>query len=263
MSLHVYVSFVLCFIVLPVRAGEKLTSLKVGSEVYSNVTVTRVTATDVFFMHARGVGNAKLKNLDPEWQKHFRYDPEKANEAAKKQAAASAQYHREVATAKPPLVAPKAEAKPDPATAEVDIKVSKINARSFLGQLAPKFAVEKWVTETPNTSGKYVLIDFWATWCGPCRQSIPHLNALQRKFAERLIIIGLSDETEQTVRGMKSPKIDYSVAVDTQGRMLHAVEVTGIPHAMLIDPQGIVRFEGMPSYLTEQGLERLLDKYSR
>jgi hypothetical protein len=61
---------------------------------------------------------------------------------------------------------------------------------------------------------------------------------------------------------MTSPKIDYYVGIDTQARTMRMVEVKGIPHAMLMDPKGIVRFEGMPEYLTEDGLARLIAKYA-
>jgi hypothetical protein len=68
----------LCLITLTTRADEFLTVLKVNGDVYSNLTVTTVTPTDVFFTHARGVGNAKLKNLNPEMQGHFHYDAAKS-----------------------------------------------------------------------------------------------------------------------------------------------------------------------------------------
>jgi cytochrome c biogenesis protein CcmG, thiol:disulfide interchange protein DsbE len=110
--------------------------------------------------------------------------------------------------------------------------------------------------------GKFVLVDFWATWCGPCRQSIPHLNDLQAKFKDRLVVIGLSNENPDDIRKMSSPEMNYAVGTDTQARTMSMVEVRGIPHAILIDPQGIVRFEGVPVYLTEEGLERLLAKYA-
>jgi hypothetical protein len=61
---------------------------------------------------------------------------------------------------------------------------------------------------------------------------------------------------------MKSPKIDYHVAIDPRATTKRAVEVRGIPHAMLIDPKGIVRFEGHPGYLSADGVAGLLAKYS-
>ena len=69
--------FVLCLagLTLPVFADEKLPLLKVGSQTYSNVTVTTVSVTDIYFVSSQGMGNAKLKELDPAWQKHFHYDP--------------------------------------------------------------------------------------------------------------------------------------------------------------------------------------------
>ena len=61
---------------------------------------------------------------------------------------------------------------------------------------------------------------------------------------------------------MTSPRMSYTVATDAQARTKRLVEVRGIPHAMLIDPKGIVRFEGMPHYLGANDLERLMAKYS-
>src|SRR4051812_26135981 len=78
--------------------------------------------------------------------------------------------------------------------------------QSVLNQKAPENGVEKWLTGQPETKGKFVLIDFWATWCPPCRESIPELNEIQRKFAGKLVVIGLSDETEARVRAMTTPK---------------------------------------------------------
>ena len=81
---------------ISVLADENLPVIKAGSEVYSNVTVTIVTHTDVFFTYNNGAGmaNVKLKNLDPDLQKHFHYNPAKAGEVEKKQAQANAEYHK-------------------------------------------------------------------------------------------------------------------------------------------------------------------------
>lgn len=136
-------------------------------------------------------------------------------------------------------------------------------AKPFLGKPAPDFVVEKWLTAEPDRKGKFVLIDFWATWCGPCRKAIPELNALQKKFGDRLVVIGVSDESEAKVRAMKEPQIQYASAIDAEGRMKKALGVTGIPHVIIVDPAGIVRWEGFPLLdgfeLNERAVEQVME----
>jgi cytochrome c biogenesis protein CcmG, thiol:disulfide interchange protein DsbE len=138
-------------------------------------------------------------------------------------------------------------------------------AKSVLNQPAPDLVVEKWLTAKPETQGKFVRIDFWATWCPPCRKAIPELNAFNKKFGDKLVVIGVSDENEQAVRKMTDPKMEYASAIDTQARTKKQIEVKGIPHVILIDPKGIVRWEGFPflsgHQLTESVIEELLKKY--
>lgn len=241
------------------RAEEKIPYLKVGVDHYTNVVVTSVTDTDIYFKHDGGMSNARLKKLSPELQERFGYEPTKSAAAEKQQAEANRTARKEIAAKAAPATKPANATTPTPA----DIPVAKISAASFLGKAPPKLVVEKWLTPQPDLSGKFVLIDFWATWCGPCRQSIPHLNELQAKFKDKLVVIGLSEEPEAAVRKMKSPKMDYAVASDTAGTMSNAMSVRGIPHAIILDPQGIVRFEGHPAYLNEKNLAGLLAKYAK
>jgi cytochrome c biogenesis protein CcmG, thiol:disulfide interchange protein DsbE len=264
MQRKIFVLSVACLIAVAAKAAERIPLLKVGSETYSNVVVTTVTTTDVFFSHSRGMGNAKLKNLDPETQKRFGFNATKAQEAEKKQADANLAFRKDLSTR--PATVTRRESAASQSSGETivagDIPVREIHALSFRGRTAPRFVVEKWLTSRPDTTGKFVLIDFWATWCGPCRASIPELNKLHAKFADKLVIIGLSDESENDVRAMKSPKIDYNVAIDTSASMKTAVGVRGIPHALILDPNGVVRYEGHPGYLNERNIAGLLAKYS-
>src|SRR5215471_6584944 len=80
-------------------ADEHLDTFKAGGETYTNVTVTKVTATHVYFMHSQGLGDARLKDLMPALQKHFHYNPSAAAAAETKRAQESAAYRQNLLSA--------------------------------------------------------------------------------------------------------------------------------------------------------------------
>jgi cytochrome c biogenesis protein CcmG/thiol:disulfide interchange protein DsbE len=141
----------------------------------------------------------------------------------------------------------------------------KMWAKSYIGKQAPEFIVEEWISDVPEMKKKFILIDFWATWCGPCKKAIPELNLFQTEFQDDLIVIGISDENKEKVLNQVQPKIEYFNAIDPLKRLKSLYEVTGIPHCVLIDPNGIVRWEGWPQQkgfeLTAQVIKEIIAEY--
>jgi thiol-disulfide isomerase/thioredoxin len=250
----------LAFFALAARADEHWPTLRIGGNTYRNVTVTRGSATDIYFSPSQGMGNARLKDPDAALQKHF---GDEASTAEPAQAQAGAAFQQQLP--RPPAPRPDREDAPPSgsAAADDDFVAPRLFARSIRGRSAPDLVAERWLTDRPDTSGKFVLIDFWATWCVPCRRSIPELNEFSARFKDHLVVIGISDEPESVIRKMRDPHIDYAVASDPRRRMFDTLKVRSMPHCLLVDPNGIVRYEGMPDLLDDARLQHFLNKYGR
>jgi thiol-disulfide isomerase/thioredoxin len=103
------------------------------------------------------------------------------------------------------------------------------------------------------TIDKVHIIEFWATWCPPCKESAPILSALQQKYPDQLRIIGITDELESTVipyLATSGESISYTIALDPDGQIQEAyikgIGEEGIPWAFLIDTQGKLVWVGHP-----------------
>jgi thiol-disulfide isomerase/thioredoxin len=111
---------------------------------------------------------------------------------------------------------------------------------------APEFAVKEIDGSTVNLAamrGKVVLLNFWATWCGPCRMEVPDLVELQKKYEGRLQVIGLvvDDADDEAVRKFaKRYSINYPVAIATDEMRMQFGGVPALPTSFIIDAQGRV-----------------------
>lgn len=138
-----------------------------------------------------------------------------------------------------------------------------------LGDQAPALDIANWIkgdaVELGAGKGSEIyVVEFWATWCGPCRTSIPHLTEMQQKFKDKgVTIIGISAESAATIEPFvkkMGKKMDYSVAADrnrkTNAAYMQAFGVNGIPHAFVIGKQGDIVWHGHPM----SGLDKVLDQ---
>ncbi len=113
--------------------------------------------------------------------------------------------------------------------------------------LAPDFTLKTLDGQEITLSqlkGKVVLLDFWATWCGPCRESIPHLIQLYNDYREKgLELIGVDvdkGDVETVRRFVKSMDIPYPIVVAPDD-VVRSYRVNGIPATILIDKEGNIR----------------------
>jgi thiol-disulfide isomerase/thioredoxin len=116
------------------------------------------------------------------------------------------------------------------------------------------------IVSLADVRGSAVLLEFWATWCGPCRAQIPHLNALHAQYADRgLVVLGsnLGEKQAAVDAFIKANNMAYAIGFD-DGAAKKAYGVVGIPHAVLIDPDGVLVWAGHPGKLAAADVERAL-----
>jgi thiol-disulfide isomerase/thioredoxin len=140
-----------------------------------------------------------------------------------------------------------------------------------LGDPAAPLAIAEWVKGSPvkladGKGKKLYVVEFWATWCPPCRTSIPHLTEMQKQFKDKdVVFIGVTDEKANVVKPFvekMGDKMDYVVAIDqdkkTSAVYMKAYGINGIPHAFIVDKEGKVAWQGHPMAGLDKAIEEIL-----
>lgn len=168
-------------------------------------------------------------------------------------------------SAQPAKPAAKQPAKPADKHAEATPKAGKL----AVGDKAPEFKVEKFVKGKEVTGfekGHFYVVEFWATWCGPCKEQFPHMSAMQKEYEKKNVtFIGVNvweDKTydagtltkvEKFVKD-QGDKMSYTVAYDGKEKhmdkaWMQAAGREGIPSAFLVDGDGKIAWIGHPGEL--------------
>jgi len=148
---------------------------------------------------------------------------------------------------------------------EIDRLLSEINIK--LGKIAPNFSVDLLTGKKislSDFSGKYVFIDFWGSWCGPCRQEIPNIKMLYNSLSrDKLEIIGLAQDDETKLRDyIRDEKIEYPNALAPK-ELLAKYGITRYPTSFLINPKGkIVRMDIRGADSMELIIEEIKDYFN-
>lgn len=140
-----------------------------------------------------------------------------------------------------------------------------------VGDKAPEINVTNYIENIPQdkyVKGKYILLEFWATWCGPCLGAVPHLNTLREKYKERGDILFLSmtyEEPEKILKTLKRIQFKTSVVTDQSNITFKGfgVERDGtitVPRTILIDNKGIIKWIGNPFQLTDSLFDNFVNE---
>ena len=137
-----------------------------------------------------------------------------------------------------------------------------------VGDPAPPLNLDQWVNGQPVTAGfegGVHVVEFWATWCGPCRVSMPHISSLQEEYGEEVTFIGVTNEDIGTVEAFlasESPDgrpwsevINYRLVTDnndaTNIAYMQAANESGIPTAFIVGRDATIKWIGHPGRIDE------------
>jgi len=131
---------------------------------------------------------------------------------------------------------------------------------------APKPVVTLTLTRPDGTTltteefrGKVLIVNFWASWCGPCIQEMPALAALQEKYGEEGLAVLPASQDAMGSKPFYQEQLDLPVLYDVKSMALNEIGGRGLPTTLILDREGreVARVEGALEWMSEPSLEKI------
>src|SRR5207253_3394612 len=137
----------------------------------------------------------------------------------------------------------------------------------LVGSPAPEIALKDLQGQEVKLSdlhGKIVLLNFWATWCKPCKEEMPAMQASYDKLRDQgfvVLAVNELEDTDKVIEHIRTHGHTFLVVMDHDNRVANRYGVVGLPASFLIDRQGIVREHIFGNLLTEERIAALVQRY--
>lgn len=146
--------------------------------------------------------------------------------------------------------------------------IVSVRAQLKPGDKAPTISITSWIKNVPENKdlqGKFIVLDFWATWCAPCLETVPHMNKLveKNKARQNLVFLAITDENKEKVdQILQRVPYTFSAAVvnDVTRRALDGFQIKEIPTCVIIDDNRRIQWIGHPSNLNNEIIEKILNR---
>jgi len=143
---------------------------------------------------------------------------------------------------------------------------SGTNQQPVIGKPAPNFKLQSLDGQSISLSdfrGKPVLINFWATWCGPCRIEMPYLQQIYEEWHGKgmvVLTINIGESSSQIKEFMQSQGLSLPVLLDKGGSVAQKYNILGIPTTFFLDKDGVIQDKIISAFQNKAQIEKRLDK---